>query len=786
MASTSLLPHVGAGQAPITPQMGGGGNVSLLPEVPARIDAQLGGKPVKMKKIRKSKSVKVQRGGFTFTEDEQKFYELIQKMTISNNEKITSVNMKKKEHYIFFIEFIKNKFSKFIENISNSINESKVENIIKIRLVLIKIITTFENFMEQFKRYNNKSDENFKTFKAIFYNPDNEKLIKNGVRILTLINYIDGTNKMTKTYGNRLIKITEEYENYVPNEEDEDKNSGRYKSYRNIIREESKKIIPPPAPLPTSSKPATTAVATPTTATAPSTKSSAPPATAPTTATTTTTTAPLPATEEDKNKVCYEELKKKLNMDSPNFESTIREIMKSIPVDQMSAIIRDPQYKNIRSLISQMITMKIDQFKTDLMAARGVSRETVTVGPSGETVAVGPSGETVAIGPSGETVAVGPSGETVAVGPSGETVAIGPSGETVATSGTKEITSGEKDGTIPKTTTGATGTTGTTTETTTGTTGTTSPITYGGKYGNLFETQKSLLCGLHSLNNLFIEERRKNEIETFTKEGLDNICNELKGKEPNTDYGCDNPFGYYEVTVLQKAIDSTNLFIYELSNPVKEEIEKDITKEYAKEKEELVNILLVEINNDKISYDLQDKTEDSIQSSIEQDINVLFGSSEELSSENENYLNLLIRKFNEKILPILKTKDLIDIDNYTEQIKNLLSPDTIGAIIGNGSHYYAIRKINEKEFEIRDSMSNLDSIIEVIKDDDQNVLFNKLEKRLINPINKNFRVIVVKKKPDTKPITNLTTSKAPTTGGAKTRSKRRGIRVKKTKRRSKK
>ena len=104
MASTSLLPHVGAGQAPITPQMGGGGNVSLLPEVPARIDAQLGGKPVKMKKIRKTKSVKVQRGGYKFIGNEEKFYELIRKMSlpIKKEDKITSSNLTI-ENYKFFI-----------------------------------------------------------------------------------------------------------------------------------------------------------------------------------------------------------------------------------------------------------------------------------------------------------------------------------------------------------------------------------------------------------------------------------------------------------------------------------------------------------------------------------------------------------------------------------------------------------------------------------------------------------------------------------------------------------
>ncbi len=888
MASTSLLPHVGAGQAPITPQMGGGGNVSLLPEVPARIDAQLGGKPVKMKKIRKSKSVKVQRGGYKFIGNEEKFYELIRKMSlpIKKEDKITDNNLKIGEYY-FFIKFIKSGFSDFIEKLSKSINESKVDNIIKIRAILFKILTTFENFMEEFSHYN-KLDDNFKTFKAIFFKPTNQKLIKNGVRILTLINYIDGTNKMTKSYGNHLIKITEEYENYVPNEEDEDKNTGKYKDYRNIIREELKKIIPPPAPPPsngsgttgTTGKATTTPPAATTTSSTATTTSAAATTTSPA-ATPSVTTPPAtiatPETEEDKNKVCYEELKKKLNMDSPNFENTIKEIMKSIPVDQMSAIIRDPRYKDVRSLISQMITMKIDQFKTDLMAARGISGETVAIGPSGETVAIGPSGETVATPGTTPETTPGTTPET-----------------TPGT--TPETTPGTTPETIPETTSGTTsGTTPETTPVTTSGTPGTTPESIDNLFKTYFETnknyngakaddisneniqkliggsdkdfkndyykdydfQREALCGLHAINNLFIEERRANsDLKKFEREIFDELCKIM------IEEGCPIS-GFYHKDVMTKFLEKQGYNVKEttsqddLINDI-EEIIKGIRND-PKTKDNVLNLIIDKGNKLKITYN-----ENKIQyNNASFDFDEVYKIA--LSGNNPNNIDKeLIKEISNLIdISVKNEKDTIENLKQRPEFKVLLeenianNDNNLGLIMGSGSHWTTLRRLNKDYLEFRNSSRIPKSVInpsnstqkDALSDDDFEKLLKQLEdlekEKEGKPIeishniddyipdiynintdydkiiklfrDNNMQTYILVNKPENsksnssnpKTVQNDAQTQSPASqsadsesaakrkvnklygpnfqgGGVKTRSKRRGIRVKKTKRRSKK
>jgi hypothetical protein len=614
---------------------------------------------------------------------------------------------------------------------------------------------------------------------------------------------------MEEVDGERLIKITEGYENIDIDGE----NTGDYKDYRNEIRKQIKKLEPktaPPAPAPSNGK-GTIGTAK---------KPSAPPAPVPTTSTSTTTAtttattpppaasaAPATATEEDKNKVCYEELRKKLNMDSPNFEGTIGKIMESIPVDQMSAIIRDPGYKDVRSLISQMITMKISQFKTDLMAARGTvamakseekSEETKTKETKAE-VKEG-TGTGTASGIVSTTIVPGPGPTSVITSGEGRgTKSINRDAEAEAKTKAeaeakanaeakakakakakeneetykKELE--EMDKTIKE-----------------------KLNTYGIKYGgfkaknisnelieelkkdnrpivkeyyeNQYEFQSKALCGLHALNNLFIEERKEKNFEKLNETLLKEICKIMvEKKAETTDNGCPDS-GYYSINLIGKLLHSLGYNITQ--NFLPEEVEP---------KKETIKTLITNIKTNN------------------KNLGIILGSGGHwttLRRLNSNYVD-----YRNSIIPPKSTTDSINNTRLTEQqrieyatkLSLAEKGDTIEAktIDDFTPEIYNMNKV-EDILNIFDKNGTIAYIVvNAGPSGETTVKTNPVNARIQSAITA-ITASVPSPIPTSPPPSPTSPPRVPQIasstkiGGAKTRSKRRGIRVKKTKRRSKK
>jgi hypothetical protein len=382
---------------------------------------------------------------------------------------------------------------------------------------------------------------------------------------------------------------------------------------------------------------------------------------------------PPVSTETQKNiepmETCYKVIREKFAEDK-TFEPTIKEIMETLPPENLSTVLYDPHYKEIRGLIRTMISTRIDQFKKELEVARvpiTLSEDETTM--KGYKVQQDKPLQTDQHYTSKEEAEeykkkLEKMHDDVKKILETYTTRYGGS---KASDISDEIVNNIKKN---------------------------DDIAIKDYYREEYDFQKELLCGLHAINNLFIEERKEKNIGKFEKTLFDSICNIMNTAGLEVD-GCPEN-GYYSVNVMSEIFTSLGYNVEHISK--------------------------AKINQEAI-------------------------------------------------------------------IEKLKNSNNLGIILGSGSHWTALRRLNNNYVDFRNSIT--------AKPYTPKIYNFRTEAEAIKKIFKDNGIIVYIIINAGKPAPTINSvNKEPslpvsfpnhnTFGGAKTRSKRRGIRSKKTKRRSKK
>jgi hypothetical protein len=824
MATASVLPDVAAR---IAPQMGGGSGAetSLLPTVGD------------------SSMVRAQYGG-ALDENEKKFINLLKDMGLPlPSKKGDSKIMKEdftEENYGQFILFIKrkqkgieqSKFDILMKKIKKEVNESQIENIQEIRKPILEELNKFEEFINQFKFYTtnkgeqlkinsqkqaqlNKFNTNFEEFKERFYDttvgyyPNSKKIIETSIRILLLNDYINGT-PMKPIDGRRLILITEAHENYKLGENGV--NTGNFREYRDKIRKEVEKLkmkeegektnVIPSEEL----KAANTVAETKVENTVVETK----PANA------------TPSALEVSSKMevvqaiepCYERLREEMTK-NPDFTSVIEKLMSQTSGD-LKDLLYNPSHAEVRKLLREMITLKVEQFKSALREARGEEEEGVNVGIQTENMSV--ETENAAVGTNAGTVPVAKMNATIGTNAAAEkmNVAIGTNAvpAPVANAVPAPVNNTESVENIPAIN-----------QKTPIVQSITSPINslfetyfeehinYGGfkapliipttlqklqnndretikNYYNSFDFQREALCGLHAINNLFIEERTANpKLKKFERKIFDDLCNIMVNE--GLEGGCP-PSGYYHKDLMIKflkkqgyetpEIGALESFIGEISEIISTKRSSPDTRQNVYNK-----------MRDKM-FEIGGTLEDAI-------FNKLFSIALKSESSEINKLNDDEKAIYEIIVTFLEQEV-----NQERNIYNLLRSESdnleflktnvfgnennLGLILGNGGHWISLRRLDANHVDFRNSMNFIMEPFKIINTSEDYIPHIYNSGQLVEIIeeiyiNNGTSTIIIVNKPASAPVLNESEeNKAKAqTAGSKTRHRRhRSIRPKKTKR----
>ncbi len=686
MATASVLPDVAAR---ITPQMGGGdATQSMLPNVgdPSIIARQLGGKPLKMKPARRTRSKK-QRGGEQITEEQKQFAKLFGKKVLSTkrekDENFTDDEINLIRKYILDEEFINSIYKNIKSAKENEWVKPIYDNINKLLDSFIKILKSIFYTDKSFTTLNDDSQIPGK-LRTLIKVPSVVEL-NNGAYIILLNNFFETgiiTKEaliMLKTIANTTktptqIKSTE-FGEYI------DKLNNKIAELKLTTT-----VSDAPGAVPAAQEPSET------------------------TATETKSNTPIVSTED----ICYEKLREEMKA-NPDFTSIIENLMSKTPGD-LKDLLYSPTHADVRKILREMITLKVEQFKTALSEARR-EKTGVNVGTKGNVMALNTETKT-------ETPEVAKT-EAEAVAKADAEAVAKADAEAVAKADAEAVAKADAEAVAkpePKT----------------------EPKemnyrdTYAGRYSDYFEDQTKALCGLHSLNNLFIEEREQSLIpvkgetkQAFTEEDMKKLCNDLQEAankiEEGTNYDCNHPAGYYNVEVLTRAIDSIPGKPYETvqqsisSAEQAEEIRSKVGALISRLVEEIIPI--VSTNADKygiIGFE-------NLEQVLREDINSIFNDSNldltESKIQNENYRELLRAKYLDSTelaalgarYQELQRSIMNPRENVKTLMREIIEDDSfIGAIIGNGAHYIAVRKIGPYILEVRNSMNKTDKIERLI------------------------------------------------------------------------
>lgn len=559
--AASLLPDV---TARITPQMGGGGGgaeASLLPDVNGvPIRAQLGGKPVKVPRVKGKK----QSGGALLTDEEKVFANLFK--DLDKKTKFTEEENKLIEKYV--------KDTGFINKITESLKKDEMKEDNNIGQIYERLKGIFNRFIATLKNYINSKEKDYESLIKI-----HALELENGRRVILLNDYIE-TKKLTKNSINYIIRLANaltfpKKDGYIRGLEakKEKLEKGAPIPPPPLAPQKKRAPIPPPPLVPQKKESEETVEITPI-----------------------STDTPSKTEVVETMESCYAKLRAEMAKENPDFTDIIQHLYSEIPKEKMKDILYDPSHAPVRQLLREMITLKVNQFKDALKEARGewasanaaiqtnapasginVGTETEIVATVNTAVETNVPATSVNVGMKTETATVKDTGVGPNTMPKTNTIGIVNSSTIGNTkdesipivqppSQTTEKTDEEEykqkliqiDETIKEKLDNKN-------------------IKYGGVkaadtsdsiieklrkndrneinayYGGQYEFQSKLLCGLHALNNLFIEERKEKGFEKLDETLLNEICNIMKDGELIDENGCPTN-GYYSIDVMVKIL----------------------------------------------------------------------------------------------------------------------------------------------------------------------------------------------------------------------------------------